>query len=42
MGMQTNDMMNQNNINYTFQNININNNSNQKKKDDPFSNLVNF
>ncbi len=41
MGMQTNDMMNQNNINYNIQNININNN-NQRKKSDPFSNLVNF
>ena len=42
MGMQTNDMMNQNNINYNIQNININNNNNQRKKSDPFSNLVNF
>ena len=33
--------MNQNNINYTFKNINVNNN-NQRKKNDPFSNLVNF
>ena len=42
MGMKTNDMLNNQNNNFNYNLVNSNINNNQKKKDDPFSNLVNF
>ncbi len=42
MGMKTNDMLNNQNNNFNYNLVNSNINNNQKKKDDPFSHLVNF
>ncbi len=42
MGMKNNDMLNNQNNSFNYNLVNSNINNNQKKKDDPFSNLVNF